>query len=537
MKYLIQLSLITILLLFYSCDNEDLSSIEQENQLIETTYIKSGKDSKKYTVPLSDLIEKETISSFIDKMGNNNKSQNKTDGIKIKGYDVLTDNVIVYESENYKSYTFNLYKKSETDITGNISNLLVEFIDGKLKATLLLYEIDRKSYLDYLATQRSPLKGSVKIKEIKSKKIESLFKSENCFTIFIEVIRRCTCGGNHSPEQIGSCCCLTNCNGCSCPYHEVYPKEICGGSGGDSDGILFTLDSESGNIDGLNGGGGTGTPSSNTTLNNYGDETPELIDEIIENSSDPSTLVLPLSYIHTLFCDNPSFQDFQNDQDGTYLNRLKVAIASLRQAGYDWFADMVQELIDCNEFQTVGDLVDTYKMVREFISEVNNYQVCIREQEVATWMMAIFSPENVGIISASFVFSPNMSTSYRARFLTTFSAAAANLSNNLSKGYLTFNAFKSAAGNAGTNKAWHHIVEQNQIANSGFNPRRIHNPYNLVKIESGFSGSWHSRITSAFATNGRYAECGGQSLRNWLVGKPFEVQYQWGLRVMREVKP
>jgi hypothetical protein len=48
---------------------------------------------------------------------------------------------------------------------------------------------------------------------------------------------------------------------------------------------------------------------------------------------------------------------------------LNAAIKALRAAGVDWYADMIEELIECNEFETVGDLRDTWYMVKDFISE------------------------------------------------------------------------------------------------------------------------------------------------------------------------
>jgi hypothetical protein len=96
--------------------------------------------------------------------------------------------------------------------------------------------------------------------------------------------------------------------------------------------------------------------------------------------------------------------------------------------------------------------------------------------------------------------------------------------------------FKAANGSAGTGKAWHHIVEQNQIVNSGFNSKMGHHVDNLVAIETG-AGTWHSRITADYATHGKFAEIpANMSLRNWLKGKPFEVHYEWGLRVMKEMQ-
>lgn len=94
-------------------------------------------------------------------------------------------------------------------------------------------------------------------------------------------------------------------------------------------------------------------------------------------------------------------------------------------------------------------------------------------------------------------------------------------------GYSSFDAAKKALGPAGTNKAWHHIVEKNQIDHSGFSASQIHNTKNLVAIESGFSGSIHAEITKHYASP--HQNTGGLTVRQWLAGKSFQFQFEYGL--------
>ncbi|MFT6338459.1 MAG: hypothetical protein ACJATI_005233 [Halioglobus sp.] len=47
----------------------------------------------------------------------------------------------------------------------------------------------------------------------------------------------------------------------------------------------------------------------------------------------------------------------------------------MQSAGVDWYADFIQELIDSEAFETVGDLHDTWYMVKDFISEYNQFQI------------------------------------------------------------------------------------------------------------------------------------------------------------------
>lgn len=80
------------------------------------------------------------------------------------------------------------------------------------------------------------------------------------------------------------------------------------------------------------------------------------------------------------------------------------------------------------------------------------------------------------------------------------------------------------------------MFKQPQISNSGFNPKMVHHPENLIQIESG-AGSWHSRINAAYQTYGRFPGIpSNMSLRQWLTGKPFEIHYEWGMKVMNATK-
>ena len=95
-------------------------------------------------------------------------------------------------------------------------------------------------------------------------------------------------------------------------------------------------------------------------------------------------------------------------------------------------------------------------------------------------------------------------------------------------GYSSFEQAKSALGSAGSNKAWHHIVEQNQISGSGFSATNIHNTKNLISIPSGYSGSVHSQITGHYASIQPYTN--GMTVRQWLAGQSFQVQFEYGLQ-------
>lgn len=99
---------------------------------------------------------------------------------------------------------------------------------------------------------------------------------------------------------------------------------------------------------------------------------------------------------------------------------------------------------------------------------------------------------------------------------------------NVSEGFKSFNAFKKSAGSAGTGKEWHHIVEQSQakITRSGFDIRSINHPDNMVAIDKDV----HHRISAYYSSKPDFTK--GLTFRDYLNGRSFEEQYQWGLKVL-----
>lgn len=95
------------------------------------------------------------------------------------------------------------------------------------------------------------------------------------------------------------------------------------------------------------------------------------------------------------------------------------------------------------------------------------------------------------------------------------------------QGYSSFRAFKAAQGSAGTGMEWHHIVEQSQIAKSGFAPEDIHNTRNLIRVDAAI----HRKISGYYQTT-TFDFTNGLSVRDWLAGQSFEMQYQFGLSVL-----
>ena len=96
------------------------------------------------------------------------------------------------------------------------------------------------------------------------------------------------------------------------------------------------------------------------------------------------------------------------------------------------------------------------------------------------------------------------------------------------KGFSSFSALKNFLGSAGTGKHWHHIVEQSQIQKSGFTSEQVNNTSNVIAVDSGV----HSQITGHYNST-KFDFTGGLSVRNWLAGQPFEVQFEYGMNVLR----
>ena len=75
---------------------------------------------------------------------------------------------------------------------------------------------------------------------------------------------------------------------------------------------------------------------------------------------------------------------------------------------------------------------------------------------------------------------------------------------------------------------WHHIVEQCQIKRSNFDVQLIQNPRNLISIDRGVHrkiSAYYSRIDPYYSSTMR--------IRDWLNGQSYEVQYEFGLKVIK----
>ncbi|MFZ5988128.1 MAG: VWA domain-containing protein [Bacillota bacterium] len=86
--------------------------------------------------------------------------------------------------------------------------------------------------------------------------------------------------------------------------------------------------------------------------------------------------------------------------------------------------------------------------------------------------------------------------------------------------------------NAGAGNVWHHIVEQNQIQNSGFNTRTVQNLRNVIAVPHG-SGSIHQKISDYYLSKNPTIST-TLRVREWLVGKSFDYQFDFGISVLQK---
>ena len=101
------------------------------------------------------------------------------------------------------------------------------------------------------------------------------------------------------------------------------------------------------------------------------------------------------------------------------------------------------------------------------------------------------------------------------------------------RAFKSFEGFKRAMGPAGTNKQWHHIVEQTSGNVERFGPEALHNTENVMALE----GPLHSGVSRLYSSI-RVDITGSTTLtvRKWLSPQSYEAQRQFGLRAIENVR-
>lgn len=97
--------------------------------------------------------------------------------------------------------------------------------------------------------------------------------------------------------------------------------------------------------------------------------------------------------------------------------------------------------------------------------------------------------------------------------------------------FKSFKALKNALGFPGVGKVWHHIVEQCQskCTRSSFTSQVINNTKNVAAVPRAVN----QRLADMYASK-QFAFTKGKTLRDWLSGKSFKEQYEYGKRFLKE---
>ena len=98
---------------------------------------------------------------------------------------------------------------------------------------------------------------------------------------------------------------------------------------------------------------------------------------------------------------------------------------------------------------------------------------------------------------------------------------------NWGTGFNTFSGLKKYLGSAGEGYQWHHIVEQSQIDKSGFNKAYINNTNNIIALTKEV----HQKISAYYSSKDPLIS-EGKTVREWLAGKSFQYQYDFGKKVL-----
>ena len=106
--------------------------------------------------------------------------------------------------------------------------------------------------------------------------------------------------------------------------------------------------------------------------------------------------------------------------------------------------------------------------------------------------------------------------------------AAMSIINGGGAAFSSFDKLKQFLGSPGTDKQWHHIVEQCQTYTSraGFPIEWIQNTNNVVAISTEI----HQKNSAYYSSVQNFTN--GLTVRNWLNTQSFTEQYQFGIKVL-----
>ena len=183
-----------------------------------------------------------------------------------------------------------------------------------------------------------------------------------------------------------------------------------------------------------------------------------------------------------------------------------------------------------NRIDSSGQFWDTFFDIVSFVSSV--VEVCVNPTD--PWVWAGLAGDAVDLIP----FVSGLGEATRAVKTVDRIADAADDIHDASKvakkiptpssgkGFDNFKQLKKEIGSPGEGKEWHHIVEQCQINKSGFSSNMIQNANNIIAIDK----KTHRAISGYYSSIQDFSN--NMTVRSWLAGQSFEVQYNFGLYVI-----
>ncbi|WP_152621849.1 hypothetical protein [Archangium violaceum] len=101
------------------------------------------------------------------------------------------------------------------------------------------------------------------------------------------------------------------------------------------------------------------------------------------------------------------------------------------------------------------------------------------------------------------------------------------------RAFKSFDDFKDFVGPAGEGKQWHHIVEKREANLKRFGSEALHNTENVVPLEEGL----HADVSAFYSSKQEFITGSpGLTVRQWLNTQSYEVQRQFGLRAIENIR-
>ena len=277
----------------------------------------------------------------------------------------------------------------------------------------------------------------------------------------------------------------------------------------------------------------------------------------LQNNTDPNTYDLNVDEAKKAFIRGLIFGEFEtSDNIETLLGQITGAFIPYIDAR-DYFANVFVKLNTKDALWNVGGFLldlaplagsatDTTKV----ISKIERFAVKHSDDapkviEAISRISRVFPksekmiPAIAGALPASTLDSlvdtvkngDNLTTANYNRIVDICKAAGKNVDEiEQAKKFKTFKALKKHLGSPGKNMQWHHIVEQCQAkkTRSAFDIKEI----NKVSNVKATPKEVHKEISKYYSSKQDFT--GNLTFRDWLNGKSYDEQYEYGIKVWKE---